>query len=129
MSETTIFLVRFLGPAFLIIGCSILLHQEKYAEMLKEMRNFTLSFYLSAVLPLCAGLAVVLSHNLWSTLPEASVSVIGWGGLLKGALRLIAPATTRVFVGKAATPAILFVMGVVVILWGGYMTWIGYFTP
>ena len=94
--------------------------------MLKELREFSLSYYYAAVLALCTGLAIVLTHNRWDTLPEILVSLIGWGGLLKGMIRFLAPDMTRTMIDRVVTKDVLMTGGVVLVLWGGYMSWAGY---
>ncbi len=127
MEPVTLFLLRFFGPIFLLIGCSLLLYGPRYETMIRELREFTLSYYFAALLAICTGLAVVLTHNRWNTLPETLVTLIGWGGVIKGTARFLVPDLTRATIARFIKPSILTIGGIIVVAWGGYMTWAGFF--
>lgn len=127
MEYSTLFLLRFFGPIFLLIGCSLLLHRSRYEKMFQELQAFTLSYYFTALLALCTGLAIVLTHNRWGTLPEILVTIIGWGGIAKGIARFLVPDMTRVILEKVITPSFLTIGGILVVALGAYMSWVGFF--
>ena len=127
MDSSTLFLLRFFGPVFLVIGCPLRLCRPRYEKMVRALREFTLSYYLAALLAFCTGLVIVLAHNRWGTLPEIAVTAIGWGGLLKGTVRLLAPDMTKAAIDKFISVQLLTVGGVVILAWGGYMTFAGFF--
>lgn len=47
--------------------------------------------YLSGVLFFVAGLAIVRIHNIWVWGWQATITVLGWGGILLGLLRMFYP--------------------------------------
>lgn len=127
MSPTTLYLSQLFGPILFITGLSVLINQDEYKKMMvKEFKEFTLSYHIAAIAALSVGIAVVLSHNLWNTLPEILVSLIGWGALLKGIIRLLSPETSMQLIPKVAKCEYFTPMILVIIAWGGYMSWIGY---
>lgn len=126
MSQTTFILVRIFAPIFLVIGISMLLNPQQYHRVFKELQEFSLAYYLAAVVGLSIGVIMVLSHNLWNTLAESLVSLIGWGALLKGLIRLLLPQWSFTMIQRFATPTMLNWSAGLVIVWGGYMGWVGY---
>ncbi len=121
----TIFFLQFLGLLFLVIGCSIVLHSKQYARLVKDLEEFSLAYYLSALLPLMLGLAMVLVHNVWGTTEEILVSVVGWLTLTKGLLRLLVPQAQRVIV-RAFSSQYLSIAALLVMALGAWMTWLGF---
>ena len=126
MSDTTMFMVKLLGPVFLVMGVGILANKGQYKHMLQGLHEFTLSYFLAAITPLIIGLAIVLKHNVWNTPPEIIVSLIGWVALLKGILRCLAPARTQKMIRGFASDNHLTAASVVMILVGAYLGWMGY---
>ena len=53
--------------------------------------------FLSGVITMPAGLAIVLAHNVWTPDWRIVITVLGWLALLGGALRIIAPQRTAAF--------------------------------
>lgn len=124
--SNTVFLLRFFGPTFCVIGVSMLLHRKFYEEVLNELASASVAFYFIALTPFCMGLAIVLCHNLWSTGPEISVSLIGWGSLVKGVIRFLVPDVSKKMIKQMAhSPALTYWIWLVIV-WGGYMVLSGY---
>jgi hypothetical protein len=121
----TIFFLRFLGPILVIVGSSVFLNQKQYAKIVKDLQEFSLAYYLSAVIALMLGLFMVLMHNLWSTMEEIVVSVVGWLTLCKGSLRLLAPRVTHAMV-RAVSPAYFSAVAVFITAVGVWMCWKGF---
>ena len=95
MSARTIFLAKLIGLS--LIGFSLAMMMQKDATVatataLIHEPTFLLTF---GMLALVAGLAIVLSHNVWSggVLPVV-VTIVGWVILIRGLLLLFLPAAT-----------------------------------
>ena len=126
IDTTTFFLLRLWGPILVIVGLSILLHGSAYAKLLKELSGgFSLAYYLVAVIPLTIRMAMVLVHNRWDTAPEVLVSLLGWGALLKGAIRLLLPDVSKSIIAAFTTKNVA-PWALIVVAWGAAMTWLGY---
>ena len=92
MSSRTIFLSRLLGLFLLIVFSALFIRmQDVLASMSALIQNAPLLLILSMV-ALAAGLAIVLSHNIWSggALPVV-VTLFGWIILLRGLVLLFLP--------------------------------------
>ena len=92
MSQRTIFLSRLLGLFLLAVSLSLFLRRAEVLEMVSALiQNAPLLLILSLA-ALAAGLAIVLSHNVWSggALPVV-VTLFGWIILLRGLVLLMLP--------------------------------------
>lgn len=85
--------------------------------------------FIAGLLGTTAGLAIVLTHNVWSggTLPIL-VTLFGWAALIKGALLLVLPpeAESRVFlVGLHFEPHPNLYATILLVI-GAYLTYAGF---
>ena len=127
MDATTLFLLRLSGPVLLIVGVAILMNGALYQKMIKELTGeFSVAYYLAGIIPLTIGVAMILVHNLWGSIPEVLVSLLGWGSLLKGCIRLLFPDMARKWLKSITKKMYLPPWAILVILWGGAMAWYGF---
>jgi hypothetical protein len=92
MSSRTIFLSRLIGLYCILVVPSMLFHHAATVDLVSALfRNPSMMWVLS-VITLTAGLAMVLTHNVWSGGALAVVvTLCGWGALIKGLLFLFLP--------------------------------------
>jgi len=87
---TSVFLARFLGPLLLAVGAGILINPKPFHTMAGEVvRSITL-VYLFGLADFAAGLAIVLTHNVWVANWRVLITLIGWLMLIRGAVRILA---------------------------------------
>jgi uncharacterized membrane protein HdeD (DUF308 family) len=98
---TSIFLAKLMGPIFLAVGGGMLVNAALYRAIADEFLRNPALIYLSGVLTLTAGLAIVLNHNVWTGDWRVLVTVLGWLAILGGVLRILAPPQLVAF-GRAA---------------------------
>jgi hypothetical protein len=92
MSERTVFLSRLIGLYCILVAMSMMLHKQSVVEAVTALLNDPPLVLLVGVLTLVAGLAMVLTHNIWSAGPSALlVTIVGWITLMKGLLFLSLP--------------------------------------
>jgi len=129
MNETTLFLSRLIGPIALLIGISFAIHHRFYMDWFKKLKDNGAFLFLAAIVESTAGLAIVLSHNLWTSAPEIIISIMGYGMILEGALVLLGGKTwIKLAIRLLSKTTPLFILSALVpLVLGGYMTWIGYF--
>ncbi|HEX4046947.1 MAG TPA: hypothetical protein VH309_03890 [Elusimicrobiota bacterium] len=95
MSPRTTFLSRLLGLYFLLAALCLAVHGRGAADAASAFVQSPPAMLLGGALLLLAGLALVLSHNVWSGGSRAvAVTLIGWLTLIKGAGLLLFPAET-----------------------------------
>ena len=124
------YIARLMGPVMLIIGigmiAGMLTEGDGYSSILKEFIASRALIFVTGVLALVAGLAVVNAHNLWVRDWRVIVTILGWLFILRGVSNLVFPGTVQtlgdrmiashggVLAGAAATIAlgsILSIMG------------------
>lgn len=91
--HTSIFLARLLGPLFLLPGIGILMNPRVFRAMATEVVRSVTLIYLFGLVDFAAGLAIVLTHNVWAASWPVLITLIGWGMLIRGAVRVTAPGT------------------------------------
>ena len=93
MSTTTIFLGRLLGLYLVAISVGMLANRRRTLDTLDGMARSGPWMLFSGMVATGVGLAVVLSHQVWSggALPIV-VTLVGWAALLKGIVLLLVPA-------------------------------------
>jgi hypothetical protein len=94
---TSVFLARLIGPVMLVVGLAVFANPRGFREMAEEFMASRALMYLSGLLLMPAGLAIVLTHNVWTADWRVLITLLGWLIAIGGALRLFGP----LFVVKA----------------------------
>jgi uncharacterized membrane protein len=125
--ERATFIAKLLGPFILVGGVGMLVNQSIYQAMISDFLHSTALVYLSGVLSLLAGLAIVNVHNSWTSGWSVVITVIGWLMLIGAMVRLVLP---QLAIGLGTTiygsSAALVVVAVVSLVLGGFLTFKGY---
>jgi len=90
--ETSIFLARLIGPVLLVVGFAVLANQRAFRELAEEFLASRALIFLSGLLIMPVGLAIVLTHNIWAADGRVMITLFGWSNAIGGAMRLAAPA-------------------------------------
>jgi hypothetical protein len=124
---TSIFLARLLGPILLAVGAGILINPKPFRTMAGEVvRSITL-VYLFGLADFAAGLAIVLTHNVWVANWRVLITLIGWLMLIRGAVRILAPEAIMGFAGKVIrNKQLVPISGVVTGVLGLVLCYFGY---
>ena len=92
MSRLTIFLGRLLGLFFLLMGLAMLFNRHSTVEAAIDFTHDPPALMIAGMIALASGLAIVLSHNVWSGGALAVVvTLLGWIFLIRGLLILSVP--------------------------------------
>jgi hypothetical protein len=126
-AANSIFLARLIGPVIVAIAVGVLANSALYRRAAEEsLRNYLL-IYLSGVLMLTAGLAVVLTHNVWAASWRVLITLIGWVIIVGGALRILVPDRLEPLARRMLRhPQALTVAGVVMLAIGAVLCFFGY---
>lgn len=93
------YIARLMGPVLVAIGIGmvvgIVTDGEGYLVLMKEFLGSRALIFLTAVLTLVAGLAIVNAHNLWVPDWRLVVTVLGWLFILRGVFALVFPALVQ----------------------------------
>jgi hypothetical protein len=125
MNATTMFLSQLIGPFAIVGGLMILFNKPMVDKVLKSMDKEPLGVLIAGYASLVISLAILLKHNLWVSPAEIIISLIGWIGLVKGLLLMLA--TDKVLAFSKNMTDKLMIGGVVWLLIGGYLSYVAYF--
>ena len=88
---TSIFLARLIGPVMALVGVSVLANEAAFRKLAQESLRSPALIFFSGMILMPAGLAVVLSHNVWVADWPVIITLLGWIAVLSGAVRIFAP--------------------------------------
>jgi len=124
---TSIFLARLLGPLLLVPGIGLLLTPRMFRAMATELIGSVLLIYLFGLIDFTAGLAIVLTHNVWVANWRVLITLIGWLLLIRGAIRTLAADRLKPFAAKLFRNKLLIpVSGGVMVILGLILCYFGY---
>ena len=125
--QTSTFLAKLIGPVMLVLGAALLINAREFRAVMDDfIRNPTFAF-LTGLMALPAGLAIVLTHNVWTADWRVLITLIGWLTIFKGAIRLLAPQqVTNVGRQLLAKPQVLTISAAIWILLGAVLCFFGY---
>ena len=124
---TSIFLAKLIGPVCLVIGIALLINGAAFRTLAGEFLNNPALMFLSGVITLPAGLAVVLTHNVWVADWRVLITILGWLMIVGGLARILVP-QRAVAVGRTmlANPSTLHISTGVYLLIGALLCFFGY---
>jgi hypothetical protein len=125
--QTSVFLAKLLGPFFLIVGASVALNVRSFRAIADEFLRSPALVFLTGLMILPVGLAIVLTHNVWVANWPVLITILGWLTIVSGALRLLAPRQAMDMGRKLyAKPNVLYVSAGVWLVVGAVLCFFGY---
>jgi hypothetical protein len=128
---TSRYIARLMGPVMLIIGIGMVMGMlsegDAYSSLLKEFIGSRALIFITGVLALVAGLAIVNAHNLWVPDWRVVITVLGWLFILRGFMNLVFPITVQNLGDRmiASHPGVLAGAAVTIVL-GAILSIMGY---
>lgn len=89
--QTSVFIARLIGPVMLVVGLAVFANQRTFRDMAEEFLASRALLFLSGLLIMPMGLAIVLTHNVWTADWRVLITLFGWLNTIGGAVRLLAP--------------------------------------
>jgi hypothetical protein len=125
--QTSLAIARLIGPLFLTIGTGMLANTDTYRAIGAQFLTSYAIIYLSGIMVLTGGLAILNVHPGWTRDWRSLITAIGWVLTVAGVWRLIAPQFVP-FVGGAilANPNFFIGAGIVLIALGAFISFRGY---
>jgi hypothetical protein len=125
--DRSIFLARLLGPTFVAIALGMLINLGIYESMIAEALHPGILFYLSGLLSLLAGLAIVNLHNTWCMNWRLIITVLGWLMTIGGIIRIVIPRVaivigSTIYSGRASAIVAALIIGTL----GAFLSFEGY---
>jgi uncharacterized membrane protein HdeD (DUF308 family) len=102
----------------------MLINASHFPEMAKQIGNDPGLIFVSGILLLVAGLAIVRVHNFWNGGWRVVVTVLGWLAVISGLLRMFLPfwaASIASTLGQSSTPVIIGAL--LPLLVGGFLSY------
>ena len=93
--QGSVFLAKLIGPVMLAVGIGLVANAAAYKKLAEEFLGSTALIYLSGLLTMTAGLAVVLAHNVWAADWRILITLLGWLTAIGGAARIVVPQGTQ----------------------------------
>ena len=89
--STSLFLARLIGPVMLVIGLAVFADQRGFRAMSEEFLASRALLFLAGLIIMPVGVAIVLTHNVWSADWRVLITIFGWLCTIGGAVRLFEP--------------------------------------
>ena len=125
--RTSILLARLIGPVLSVIGIGMLANGDVYRQMAGQFINGYPFVYISGILLLVAGLAILNAHHGWTADWRSLITALGWIGIGVGTFRIIAPQFPAFVAGSMVAHSGFFIgAGIVLLALGGFITFKGY---
>jgi len=86
-----IFIAKLAAILYVCIGLGAMMNKKHFEHAVEDLAKNPGVNYLSAIFALIIGFLMVSSYNVWSWNWTVLVTILGWGALLKGAIRLLFP--------------------------------------
>jgi len=128
MNAKTIFLSRLIGITELLVALSMLMNKQAFIELINAMLQDSPLMFLIGIITAIAGLAILLTHNIWSGgVAPVVVTLFGWAVFLKGLLSIFfAPQAIVSMVDKLRFEECFYFYATAPLLIGLYLTYAGF---
>lgn len=125
--NTTLFLAQIYGPILLCMGLGIFISKNYYRKIYRDLEKDVLAVFLFGMIGMAIGIVQIRFHNVWNTIPQILISIIGWGFLLKGILFTVWPRQVDKAGDYWASKHLIPLSGTLLLLIGAYLSWFAYF--
>jgi hypothetical protein len=89
--HASIFIAKLLGPIFLVVAVAILVNRERFQIILQEFIRSPAWLYWAGFVGLLAGMAMVLTHNIWVPDWRLIITLIGWVTVVRALISIFRP--------------------------------------
>jgi uncharacterized protein YjeT (DUF2065 family) len=125
--DMTTWLASIWGPVLVAVGIGFFASPAFYRKVYRDLENNSFAVLFFGMLAIAVGIMQIQSHNLWESLSEVIISLLGWAILVKGIICVIFPKIAEKrgdwFINHKMIP----IAGGVVLLLGLYLSWFAYF--
>ena len=111
----------------IVIGVGLLLKQTEFREMATDFLSSRALIFVSGLLTLVTGLAIVLTHNVWEFNWPVIITILGWLSVFGGVFRILFPDSVQSMgTSMLDKPATMTVSGAIQIVLGLWLSYVGY---
>jgi hypothetical protein len=125
--QRSIYLARLLGPVGIAIGLGMLLNAAVFRILAGQFLASYALIFLSGILTLTAGMALVLAHNVWVGDWRVFITILGWLAVIGGVFRTVWPQEVAAIGSTIIRHGEAFMVGgFVMLVAGGVLAYFGY---
>lgn len=125
--DLSIILAQFFGIYLIIVGILVILRRDSFMPIIAELGHNRSLIFTIAIFELAVGLALVLSHSIFTFDYRGIISLLGWSMFLEGILYLSLPyQKIRKLFRAFNKPGWYMISGVLAVAAGVYLTGIGF---
>lgn len=125
--DITTLLAQIWGPILVAVGLGFFFSTKYYVAVYRDLEKESFAVLFFGMFAMAAGIAHVMVHNVWNSLPQIIVSLLGWGVLVKGVICVTFPKLADRGGDWALSAKIVPAAGIIVLILGAYLSWVGYF--
>jgi hypothetical protein len=123
----TLLLAKVFGIALIAVSLALLTKRDLFAKITRDFLQQDLLRLVISFSELVAGLFIVIGHNVWSPLPAAVITVLGWVFVLEGGSYLLLPEKyTARFINAVNRPHFFIASGIIGLILGVYLADFGF---
>ncbi|HUD01516.1 MAG TPA: hypothetical protein VMR37_04265 [Rhabdochlamydiaceae bacterium] len=125
MQNAAMWLASIFGPLLVILGLWKLLYSEAFIKVLNSVKNSHGLMYYSSVAYLWIGFTVLSQYDIWAWDALLLVTLLGWVMIVRGIMGLFVPQMLcDMYLGHHGFTR---VCGLIPLVWGVVLCWIGFF--
>ena len=109
ISPLNYFLAKFFGLVFIFVGAALFFKPQDYQANAKDIAKSNAIMTLISILPIVAGVSLIISHNIWVKNWPVIITVLGWVIFFCGIIRLFFHKHIMMYMGKQANNKSFFV--------------------
>jgi hypothetical protein len=127
MQQRSIYLAKLIGPVATAIGIGLLANGIVFKAMAVQFLGSNALIYLSGILTMTAGIAVILAHNVWEADWRVIITLFGWLAAIGGAVRIMVPdEVARIGFRFIDAPSLPVFAGLLILVLGLVLSYFGY---
>lgn len=116
-----------MGPVLLAMGIAMLFRRHVFPVMASQVTQDYGLIFLSGILLLLSGIAIVRVHNIWAASWEVIITVLGWLAVVSGLMRMWFPdSAAAIVMAVGDISSIVGVAGLVMLVLGAFLSFKGY---
>jgi hypothetical protein len=114
----------FIGPVLAAMGFAMLVNRTRFPAMIGQLAQDQGLIFLTGMLSLLGGIAIVRVHNIWTGGWPVIITVLGWLAIFGGLVRMWFPhyaaPIAEIFAGNETA---LILGGVLVVILGLFLSY------
>jgi hypothetical protein len=116
-----------MGPVLLAMGIAMFFRREVFPAMASQIAQDYGLVFLSGILLLLAGVAIVRVHNIWVAGWETTITVLGWVAVVSGLIRMWFPdSASAVAATLGDISRVVSIAGLVLLALGAFLSFKAY---